>query len=175
MIIINQNEGLKFVTEALSKDDARPSLQLLHVTEEFIEATDGHRLHRIDNKKPGTDDERLIEPGLYHVLKAKKAEVIISEYTSNDVTYPDTNRIWPDVSGKKEFNLRDAKFNNSNMDLDVFYSRLVKEMNESESVCYKYFKSIYEAGFDKVFISEAYSALVFLNGEKSALLMPIRF
>jgi len=76
---------LAWVVTARSKDDLRGNLQKIQVTENYVIATDGKRLHLME-----TDDLPKMTPGLWDVLKHTKSELII-KLSTDDVTYPNIN------------------------------------------------------------------------------------
>lgn len=73
----------EWVAKAAGTDDVRYYLNYVHVSEKWIEATDGHRLHRIPNAEG-------IEPGYYQPATRQKMEV--------DGKFPDTDRVIPGIA-----------------------------------------------------------------------------
>lgn len=70
----------QWVSLAMSKNDARTYLQSIHVDENHIEASDGHRMFRMRN-------EDGIEPGLYNADG--------SAFREQNLSYPNVGRVIP--------------------------------------------------------------------------------
>ena len=90
---------IEFVIKALSKDEIRYALNYIHAKDGYIEATDGHRIHR------ATITE-AVEPGLYIALKRKYSFYLIP-LENTDAKYPNTDSI---IGDAKKAKTKSAKF-----------------------------------------------------------------
>ena len=79
--------GFQWVATAIATRDIRENLTYVHVTAEHIEATDGHRLHRM----PNADGLR---PG-YYLPNGDKA------HEPDFAKFPNTDRIMPSRTGNR--------------------------------------------------------------------------
>lgn len=83
--------GLLFVCDAVGKDATRFNLTLVNVRkigdQLVAEASDGHRAHRYTLTHP-------IPVGLYEIKIKKRAELVLVT-TTEDVEYPDIDRVIP--------------------------------------------------------------------------------
>jgi len=159
-------EELQFVIKAASKDELRPNINFIHVTEEYLEATDGHRLHR-------SCETMGLLPGLYKVIKSTKKDVYMVPDES-DLQYPDTERIWPKES-PEPVELYPETYNSTpDATFSLALAQIVR-LSEKHSVSVTYLKDILSSsGSWSVAWSGGYDALLFQNGTKAALLMPLK-
>ena len=70
--------------DAAKAADVRWYLHYVHVTEDYAESTDGHRIHRV----PASLIDA--EPGYYHPTGEP-----LDYDPERGIKYPDTNRVWP--------------------------------------------------------------------------------
>jgi hypothetical protein len=72
-----------------SKDPDRPLLHAIHVKENFLETTDGFRIHRVFFR---SQEERTLPEGLLQVVSISKRVVIFEVMPPGK--YPDCDAIW---------------------------------------------------------------------------------
>lgn len=75
---------IRFIIRASGNVPHRKVFQYIHITESFIEATDGHRLHRCVNAQH-------YEPGLYRTIVNRKTYVFLLRI-EEPIIYPNTER-----------------------------------------------------------------------------------
>lgn len=83
-------KGVAFAMKALSKDDTRYILSCLHVQDNIVYATDGHRVmwYELENL--------LIEDGNYEVLKSATKDHVLMK-VEDEAVYPNIASIMPDL------------------------------------------------------------------------------
>lgn len=160
LVYTRKDEGIKFVVKAIYKGVDRGALQYVHVTEGYIEATDGNRLHRITNDN--------MKPGLYEIVKNTKKEVILVE-TEVDTIYPNTDKVWPDVTDMKCLNIQQETY------VDLAYTEIIRAVDEDFTLQFSYFKDIFTLGTHwKVYHDNRYRSVRMESEDRKALIMPLR-
>jgi len=86
-------DGIKFVITALNPKDQykKAYVTKIYATDSQIMATDGKRLHVIDND---AFNEPFLEPGYWEVIKNTKSEIFLIK-SDDDSKYPNIEKVIP--------------------------------------------------------------------------------
>jgi len=161
----------KFVLRARSTDadELRFVLKRLHVTADYFEATDGHRLHRATFNFPA-------KVGLYEILKSTKTEIWL-ERTEGE-KFPDSYSVVEDA--KKKCTIRKVSVEGSIKQYSIKLFTLIRSLPFQTCFEIKYYRDIIFEEIDimDVFISKYKNPrdpIYFKDrdGVREALLMPI--
>jgi hypothetical protein len=161
---------VKFLASALntSRDEGRFHVNHIKVEDDgSAVATDGMRLHAVDNLP--------IAPGFYKVVKNIKRLVQIEkvEELANGSFPPTAELLEKPTNAKWDDRLA---LTDDPVDLCKTYAEIIRAMGEN-TIRYEFLADIGE-WFDEynaeVIINDADSALHFINGNKHALVMPVR-
>ena len=84
-------QKIYFVAQAVSSDKTKPALACILINDEHIVATDGCRLHLVNQP-----EYHPLEPGLYKVVKYTKTVIILNSVESDTLPdYPDYQKVLP--------------------------------------------------------------------------------
>ena len=157
--------GVKWTVKAKSKEESRYGLFNVLSTGKRIVATDGHRMHIY---KLQTEE---IPKGIYEVIEAKG--MIIFNLTNKQISeFPD----WMAVIPRHKRAITIKVMGNPKEDNVEAVATLFRAMPEDRVVNLKYLSDalgdgdIWKVNVDK----EANDALLFRNGRKVAVVMPMR-
>lgn len=164
-------QDLRWCAEARSPyTDRLLAIKQLNVTLDGsalrVEATDGHRIHRILIQDPPS----LLVPGNY-LVKKNTAKRLVLMRSNLDFKYPDTGVIW-NYQVPAEPTLKALKFGNV-----ADWSSSVREIARlpwtSDTINWRFF-DFFEGIWDLWFSGDAIP-LFLKNGDKSAAIMPLKF
>lgn len=128
-------------------------------------ATDGHRLHEVNDLPCDAKDN-----GLYEVVKNNKTCVILKE--SEHTRFPDTDRVWPNQNKDPLWN---GIYVHSVLYASEQYTKIVRKMSDNTTINFNYFEQLLHSGVDfKVSQYEEQGPVLFENCECRALIMPMR-
>ena len=164
------NQDLYWLTSALSKSksDLRPHIVNTYVRGNKMLATDGQRLHEI------TIDREVyvnVKDGFYSVIKRTKTNMILAynvEHNADERDYPDCKSLLERPDGKSFVVMQHE--NNSSQAM----ANIIRAMDDG-SINYNYLNDVLsdENAWD-VTIKDHEHPLHFENGNKKAIVMPIR-
>ncbi|KKM13524.1 hypothetical protein LCGC14_1715350 [marine sediment metagenome] len=158
-------ETLYWLATAASNDRLKPNLRCINVRKGLVVATDGYRLHQYDGHITG------LFPGTYRVHKQLVREIRL-ELVELDYPYPHTDSAWPDTGDWTEVSLPNTGEN----DLEITFAKIVRAMSSEAALNHRFFTDAVrgEAFTGYVNPEDFLSPVVLLNGERKALVMPIR-
>ena len=152
--------AVKTVIKAASTDKTRIFINGVRAEKERIIATDGRRLHFINNNN-------LLDEGFYHVLFSSGTKIVLVK-SDEKIDYPDYNRVIPDK--KNMINCQALKGLHSPA---FFISRVI-----SESKCYvnyKYLEDVPVDDYELWYHEDDDTKPIMLCGKTlTAVIMPIQ-
>lgn len=132
---------------------------------DLIVATDGHRLHQYKGHITG------LFPGTHRVHKQIQKEIQL-EVVNLDPPYRDTDSVWPDTGELTKVELTREKWRNHNM--EVAFARVVRAMTTDVALDHRLFTDAIRGADFTAYVGKGVSPVVLLNGERQAIVMPIR-
>jgi len=158
-----ETSDIHWVAGALTKrkDERRPHVKFIHVKDGEFTATDGSRIHTYESEVSCKD-------GFYSVIKRCKSNVIL-RFEGATEEYPEFKSLL-NTEGHDETIYAYADLGNCSGS----YAGIVHAM-KAGTLNYDFLKDLFseDDGFD-VFIKDAESPIIFKNGKKTAVLMPMR-
>jgi len=162
-------EAVKFVAQAVSKDTTRPVLGVICSNGKRVLACDGMRVHSVKMQFPA---------GYYKVIVNNASKIILDSYDLEKELgrYPDIKAVWP----RKAKNIIDVNKSNQHYlygvsRVQVLTGKIIKKLDENVTINTGYAEDIINA-METFNVRQAgpTSALLFQNGTKRAIVMPIR-
>ncbi len=157
-------ETLRWLANAVSNDPLQPGWQCLNVRKGLIVATDGPRLHQYNGHITG------LFPGTHRVHKRLQKEIQL-ELVELDSPYPDTDSAWPDTGELTEVPLVTSYWKT---DADLSFARVIRAMTTDVALDHRLFTDAIRGAEFTAYVGEGISPIVLLNGERQAIVMPIR-
>jgi|WetSurMetagenome_2_1015567.scaffolds.fasta_scaffold34237_6 hypothetical protein len=163
---------VKFVAKAVSKDDTRKVLTYVCSNGKRLLACDGFRVHAVKMEFP---------KGYYKVIVNNGSKIILDdatkEFEENHPKYPDIKAIWP----RKAKTILNEIYCSSSKDKDFFVTaKLLRAMDEKQTINTIFLDDICSSMDHFVVKQEKETEfssshpLLFQNGNKRAIVMPIR-
>jgi hypothetical protein len=153
-------ENLSFVARAAAKrDDLKPHLEQINVTEQHVQATNGDRAHRF------SPVDMPLMPGMYRILKRTKSVLELAE-VETDTDYPDFSRVIP----------RDPVVGGFPPgDVDLKYATVIRAMPDAKAYLnHAYFADVFPSSVSGYAVTDGFSP-VYLRGDRiEAIIMPAR-
>jgi hypothetical protein len=153
-------EDLSFVARAAAKrDDLKPHLEQINVTEQHVQATNGNRAHRF------TPETLPLTPGMYRILKRTKTVLELAE-VETDTDYPDFSRVIPREPVVVEF---------EKSDVDLKYATVMRALPDAKAyLSHAFFADVFPSSVSGYAVVDGLSP-VYLRGDRiEAIIMPAR-
>ena len=154
-------KNLYWLTGCMKKNAIRNHTRHVYVKENTMTATDGNRLHHLKLDGEGYAD------GFYSVVKRTKPEMVLV-YSGNDYLYPDISDLIAKPEGV-ELIAHEHEGTSSKA-----FANIIRAM-EDNTINYKFLEDVLsDGGAWNVTIKSHEHAIFFENGNKIAIIMPLR-
>jgi hypothetical protein len=153
--------GLQFLCKPILKKMADiPHVYDNHVLNdgEHWYSTDGHRLHKIDMDGFGA-------PGVYKVIKNTKTRIILEKTEKTADVFPNMQSVFPYLTDAKEIDCQEKS-------PYIAYANIIRAMADNKTLNYHFLEDIFCDNFT-AYITDSMKPIVFKNGTKTALIMPM--
>ena len=156
------NDDLYWLTSIKTpKDEVRAHITHVYFKGDSFYKTDGHRLHRVKV-------DRDCKEGFYQVLKRTKSCMILGYNSDVNTDYPDCDPLLEKPSGA-ELIVKQREGNSSKA-----FAVIIRAM-DGNALHYDYLNDVLASGdVFNVTIKDSESPIHFEDGNKAAIIMPIR-
>ena len=163
-IISPEFDGIKYVVQAIGRDEYRDVLMHVFKSENKIVCTDGRRLHSFKS-----DFFKDYEDGLYRVVKNSAKEVFLYLNKEPCGKYPEYQSVIPkDYNAYKKISLK-----KSQAFFDINYAMVIRSLNFQNTLNLRYFKDVCLLATECFVSNIEHKAVIFTgsNGDVESVLM----